>query len=82
MPANNHTAIGFERGISGISDEIDQKLLNLIWIGAQDDIRSSWGLRRTAEKKGGLRESVLPAPQRSGSHCRRYDPYINVAVLG
>ena len=51
MPANNHTAIGFERGISGISDEIDQKLLNLIWIGAQDDIRSSWGLRRTAEKK-------------------------------
>ena len=42
MPPNRYATIGFERGVDSISDEVDQKLLNLIRIGADDDIRSAF----------------------------------------
>jgi hypothetical protein len=42
MPPNHYAAIGFERGVGSISNEVDQKLLNLIRISADDDIRSAF----------------------------------------
>ena len=42
MPPNHYATIGFKRSVGSISDKVDQKLLNLIRIGADDDIGSAF----------------------------------------